>query len=96
MTDIVERLRQPWFTNGCEAYQLEAATEIERLRKHAEATDLWCVMKRRSLEWQMEPYILRGATSDPKYHQLLGQHIAFGRMRSYLSGARRAEYPEEK
>lgn len=38
--DIVERLRQPWFTHGCEAWQLEAATEIERLRSvitaHAE------------------------------------------------------------
>ena len=31
--DIVQRLRDPWFTNGCEAYQLEAAREIERLRK---------------------------------------------------------------
>lgn len=32
--DIVKRLRDPWFTNGCEAYQLEAADEIERLRKY--------------------------------------------------------------
>lgn len=30
--DIVERLLRPWFTNGCEAYQHEAAAEITRLR----------------------------------------------------------------
>lgn len=30
--DIVHRLRDPWFTNGCEAYQLEAADMIDALR----------------------------------------------------------------
>ena len=28
MSDLVERLRQPWFTHGCEAYQREAADRI--------------------------------------------------------------------
>ncbi len=28
---LVERLRQPWFTHGCEQYQLEAADRIEGL-----------------------------------------------------------------
>lgn len=32
MTDnLVKRLREPWFTNGCELYQLEAADRIEQL-----------------------------------------------------------------
>ncbi len=32
MTDeLVKRLREPWFTNGCEHYQLEAADRIEAL-----------------------------------------------------------------
>jgi len=29
--DLVKRLREPWFTNGCELYQLEAADRIEAL-----------------------------------------------------------------
>ncbi len=29
--DLVKRLREPWFTNGCERYQLEAADRIEAL-----------------------------------------------------------------
>ena len=33
--DIVQRLREPWFTNGCEAYQRDAADLIERLRSAA-------------------------------------------------------------
>lgn len=41
--DLVKRLRDPWFTNGCEAYQLEAANRIEeleaKLAKAVEALD---------------------------------------------------------
>ena len=37
-SDIVQRLRQPWFTHGCAEYQHEAADEIERNR--AEMTGL--------------------------------------------------------
>ena len=37
-SDIVQRLRQPWFTHGCAEYQHEAADEIERNR--AEITRL--------------------------------------------------------
>jgi hypothetical protein len=35
MTDeeLVARLREPWFTNGCERYQLDAADRIEDLAK---------------------------------------------------------------
>ena len=29
--ELVERLREPWFTNGCERYQLDAADRIEAL-----------------------------------------------------------------
>lgn len=35
-SDIVQRLRQPWFTHGCAEYQLEAAAEIERNRAEIE------------------------------------------------------------
>ena len=31
MDSLVTRLRKPWFTNGCAAYQLEAADHIEKL-----------------------------------------------------------------
>ena len=30
--ELVERLREPWFTNGCERYQLDAADRIEALQ----------------------------------------------------------------
>ena len=36
--DLVRKLREPWFTNGCERYQLDAADRIEALtaeRDHA-------------------------------------------------------------
>lgn len=39
--DIVERLLRPWFTNGCEAYQHEAAAEITRLRARLEVEPGW-------------------------------------------------------
>lgn len=39
--DIVERLLRPWFTNGCEAYQHEAAAEITRLRARLEVELGW-------------------------------------------------------
>jgi hypothetical protein len=38
--DIVERLLLPWFTNGCEAYQREAAAEITRLRAQLAEAEL--------------------------------------------------------
>ena len=31
--ELVERLREPWFTNGCERYQLDAADRIEQLER---------------------------------------------------------------
>jgi chromosome segregation ATPase len=38
VSDLVKRLRDPWFTNGCEKYQHEAAARIEQLeRELAEA-----------------------------------------------------------
>ena len=38
-SDIVERLRQPWFTHGCAEFQLEAAAEIERLTEALRAAE---------------------------------------------------------
>jgi hypothetical protein len=35
--DLVKRLREPWFTNGCELYQLEAADAIEQLTAERDA-----------------------------------------------------------
>lgn len=56
MTDeeLIAELRKPWFTNGCERYQLDAADRIEALVKEraemeAEAhahTKLWRVALR--------------------------------------------------
>jgi len=40
-TDIVERLLLPWFTNGSEALQREAAAEITRLRAELAEAQLW-------------------------------------------------------
>lgn len=37
--DLVERLRKPWFTNGCERYQLEAADRIEELERENKRLD---------------------------------------------------------
>ena len=90
MTDIVERLRQPWFTHGCEAYQLEAATEIERLRKHAEAmAGALDAMVRATPEHDEHCPIgvIHGCTCDLK--------PANDQAREALA-AYRAEYPEEK
>ena len=41
MTDeeLIKRLREPWFTNGCERYQRDAADRIEALVKDAKAQE---------------------------------------------------------
>lgn len=43
MTDeeLIVELRKPWFTNGCELYQLTAADRIETLVKERDARPTW-------------------------------------------------------
>lgn len=38
--DLIKRLRRPWFTNGCEQYQLEAADRIEQLERERDGAYL--------------------------------------------------------
>ena len=37
--ELIARLREPWFTNGCERYQRDAADRIEALTKERDAAD---------------------------------------------------------
>ena len=32
MNDLIKRLRKPWFTNGCEQYQIEAADRLTAMK----------------------------------------------------------------
>ena len=32
---LIKKLRKPWFTNGCEEYQLKAASALEELVEYA-------------------------------------------------------------
>lgn len=53
-----------------------------------DSLDRWCVKQMACLSAEMQPYLMAGgSTEDPQYRQQLGQHQAFMRMRSFISGS---------
>lgn len=54
-----------------------------------EEMDAWCRRKQASLSLQSAPYVPHHL-EHPEYRRLLGQHQAFGKMRSFIHGAKEA------
>lgn len=52
---------------------------------------IWCVKQMQKLERQMLPFFSKGQLDSPEYRSLLGQHQAFGRMRSFIHGCYREQ-----
>ena len=99
-SDIVQRLRQPWFTHGCAEYQHEAADEIERNR--AEITRLTEALRaaeerEKALRSDAERYHWLRDHSCPPHNfyisvpdEFAGQRYAPDDVDAYIDAARQA------